>query len=153
MASDCERRRGLEHQEPLPRIAASVARGMNGLACRASDARVAGARGATAGGLVNLVVSGRPTGSLRFRRLRNPQDKTRDGRTEMTEHHRPFPGLLICPSAWSLGVASCAAAGSVFIFLLLFSLLPWWCGGGWCWFAGLLAAPGAYWRRLGRVRL
>ena len=31
VASDCERRRGLERQEPFPRIVASVARGMNGL--------------------------------------------------------------------------------------------------------------------------
>ena len=107
---------------------------------------MAGARAATAGGLVNLVVSGRPTGSLRFR-LRKKTGQGTGGL--MTEHHRPLPGLLICPFAWSLG---CAAAGSVLILLLLLSLLPWW----WlvvCWFAGCSAAPSACWRRVGRVRL
>ena len=91
MASDCERRRGLEHQKPPPRIVASFARGMSRFSRWASDARgVAGARAATAGGLVNLVVSGRPTGSLRFR-----LSKTGQGTVGlMTEHHLSLPGLL-----------------------------------------------------------
>ena len=50
---------------------------MNRLARQESDVRVAGARAATAGGLVDLVVSERPTGSLRFRL--NKTDKGRSG--------------------------------------------------------------------------
>ena len=102
VASDCERRRGFERQEPFPRIVASVARGMNGSTRRMSDSRVAGARAATAGddGMIDLVVPGRPTGSSASGRLRKTQDK--DGRAD-DQAPPPLLGLFVCPFAESLG--------------------------------------------------
>jgi hypothetical protein len=104
VASDCERRRGLERQEPFPRIVASVARGMNGSTRRMSDSRVAGARAATGDGMIDLVVPGRPTGSSASGRLRKTQDK--DGRAD-DQAPPPLPGLFVCPFAESLGCVGC----------------------------------------------
>ena len=105
VASDCERRRGLERQEPLPRIVASIARGINGL--DPPNDRLA--RGGRAHGdgrwddTIDLVVPGRPTGSSASGRLRKTQDK--DGRADAQAP--PLPGLFVCPFAESLGCVGC----------------------------------------------
>ena len=92
---------GLDAKRPLPRIATRVARGVKvkvkRYVRRASDARVAGARAATAGGLIGLLLvvsSGRPTASSASASARH---KTRDGRADdrAPPPPSPFPGVVL----------------------------------------------------------